>query len=338
MTEDKNLSTEKSYIVRKAKKNNYSVISNFPVRDKQLSWKAKGILWYLLQLPDDWKIYRSHIENQATDGRDSLSSGMLELQKNGYLVREKIREKGKIVEHVWIVYEEPISLNNIDNKEPQTENPVMVHKPCEPQTGKPSSGKPAATKDLVLPITKKTTNHHRTNNEGLVGGSPKKEIKIFACLENVSIKQKDKERLSTQFSESMVKRSVEYCTSPNFKPQKSLDASIFYFCKNPDYMTPNKEEILRQKQAEYDKQLEVQRKRKEIAEKIAFQINKKVPPDTSNPNWFWVTQSKDQYLEIFNGREECKIYYSDNTFKEKTLHYLTKFNYPIPKAFHDLIN
>lgn len=127
MTYDENIASEKNTIIRKAKKNNFSIISNIPVRDEELSWKAKGILWYLLQLPDDWKINQKHLEKQSTDGKDSLASGMKELQEKGYIVHEIIREKGKIKSHMWIVHEQPILKNDIDCKKPEPENPVLVN-------------------------------------------------------------------------------------------------------------------------------------------------------------------------------------------------------------------
>ncbi|TKI88055.1 DNA-binding protein, partial [Bacillus wiedmannii] len=45
-------------IFRVKKDNNYSVINNTGLKDKRLSWKAKGILAYILTLPDDWVFYR----------------------------------------------------------------------------------------------------------------------------------------------------------------------------------------------------------------------------------------------------------------------------------------
>ncbi|MGR5875594.1 hypothetical protein ACT7DH_27750 [Bacillus pacificus] len=41
-------------IFRVKKDVNYSVIHNTPLRDEKLSWRAKGLLAYMLSLPDDW--------------------------------------------------------------------------------------------------------------------------------------------------------------------------------------------------------------------------------------------------------------------------------------------
>lgn len=129
MSQNKNIANEKVTIVRKAKKSKYSIISNSIMQDTNLSWKAKGILCYLLHLPDDWKINLVHLEKQATDGIESLRSGFKELQDSGYIQHDTIRDKGRILSHVWIVHEEPSFVS---------EKPS--HNKYEPETGKPYSG------------------------------------------------------------------------------------------------------------------------------------------------------------------------------------------------------
>lgn len=44
-------------IIRKDKKDNYTTIDNGYLQNKNLSFKAKGIMTYILSLPDDWVIY-----------------------------------------------------------------------------------------------------------------------------------------------------------------------------------------------------------------------------------------------------------------------------------------
>lgn len=133
MTQDKNNASEKNLIIRKAKKNNFSIISNSVMQDVKLSWKAKGLLCYLLHLPDDWRINTKHLEKQATDGRHSLKVGLIELQKAGYLTHENLREKGKFIGHVWTVYEEPCLKTDKDDKKPQAENPPAENPHAEKQ-------------------------------------------------------------------------------------------------------------------------------------------------------------------------------------------------------------
>lgn len=80
-------------ICRVKKDYNYSVINNTGLKDKRLSWKAKGILAYILTLPDDWVFYREELSQHAKDGINSLRAGMKELKEYGYIKRFPIRDE-----------------------------------------------------------------------------------------------------------------------------------------------------------------------------------------------------------------------------------------------------
>ena len=77
------------------------------LKDTNLSWKAKGLLAYLLSLPDDWQIYESEIVKHAKDGIDSTRTAIKELIDAGYIERQRVRdEKGRLS----TVYESPIHI------------------------------------------------------------------------------------------------------------------------------------------------------------------------------------------------------------------------------------
>lgn len=98
---------QEKQIIRVEKSTNYSVISNDFLRRSDLSWKAKGIMAYLLTLPDDWMVYTDEIANHSKDGRDGFLAGWRELKKNGYIERYPIKEKGKIIRWETVVRENP---------------------------------------------------------------------------------------------------------------------------------------------------------------------------------------------------------------------------------------
>lgn len=91
--------------VRVIKDKNYSMINNVFLHRPDLSWKAKGILAYILSLPDDWKIYLEEVERHSTDGVTSFRSGWKELKEAGYVDRFPIREGGKIVSWQTVIRE-----------------------------------------------------------------------------------------------------------------------------------------------------------------------------------------------------------------------------------------
>ncbi|UXR72336.1 MULTISPECIES: conserved phage C-terminal domain-containing protein [unclassified Staphylococcus] len=101
-----------TFRVFKESGNFVTVHKNF-ITDASLSWKAKGILLYLLSRPDDWQVYEIELQKHALDGRDSVRSGMKELQDAGYIHKERIRdEKGHFKEYEYQVYEQPTYVGN----------------------------------------------------------------------------------------------------------------------------------------------------------------------------------------------------------------------------------
>lgn len=79
--------------ISKDKSNPYVIINKQFLQDKRLSWKAKGIMAYLLSLPDDWQIYEEELSDHSDDGIKALKSGIKELLDLGYMQRTKTRNK-----------------------------------------------------------------------------------------------------------------------------------------------------------------------------------------------------------------------------------------------------
>jgi hypothetical protein len=97
--------------VKKDKNNPYVMLNKEPLNDTRLSWKAKGLLSYLLSLPDNWEIKVSDLKNRSKDGRDATSAAMKELEVLGYLSKKVIRNKGKFEGYDYTVTEKPFTVN-----------------------------------------------------------------------------------------------------------------------------------------------------------------------------------------------------------------------------------
>lgn len=94
-------------IFRTVKRRSYTVIDNAALNDARLSFKALGLLVFLLSKPDDWRFNYRHISTTHPDGEVAVRSGMAELEGAGYLVRRKERGEDGLFVWVTIVYEEP---------------------------------------------------------------------------------------------------------------------------------------------------------------------------------------------------------------------------------------
>lgn len=95
-------------IIRTPNRERYVIISKVPLEDARLSWKARGLLSYLLSKPDEWKVVINHLIEQAPDGEESVRSGLKELEEAGYIRRERARGGGGKFDSVNTeVFEEP---------------------------------------------------------------------------------------------------------------------------------------------------------------------------------------------------------------------------------------
>lgn len=93
-------------IVR-AKDTNYVVMDKTFLNDTRLSWKAKGILAYMLSKPDDWTFYLDELIKHSTDGKSSFKSGFNELKKYGYVRMERKKREDGTFKWEAVVCERP---------------------------------------------------------------------------------------------------------------------------------------------------------------------------------------------------------------------------------------
>lgn len=105
----------------------YTVMSNYHLRDKRLSLKAKGLLSVILSLPEDWDYTISGLAVICDCGRDMTRAAITELEKAGYITRSQINESGKFGGNQYTIRETP----EADLAEPLPENPATETPPTE---------------------------------------------------------------------------------------------------------------------------------------------------------------------------------------------------------------
>lgn len=76
--------------------------------DRTLSWKAVGLLTYLVTRPDGWKFYKADLVSRHTDGKSSVESGLRELRERGYLKMEQERTSEGTFRTNWTVSDRPL--------------------------------------------------------------------------------------------------------------------------------------------------------------------------------------------------------------------------------------
>ena len=93
----------------------YTMMSNYHLRDMNLSLKASGLLSLVLSLPANWKYSVSGLTAIVKEGKSAVMSALKELEENGYLSRMEYRENGRFqgVEYIFLEY--PGQLEDIEN-------------------------------------------------------------------------------------------------------------------------------------------------------------------------------------------------------------------------------
>lgn len=108
------------------KNNNYTIMSNYHLRDRNLSYKAKGLLLFMLSLPEDWDYSLTGLCSISKESKDGIRSILKELQEHHYIEIEKVRGDKGYFEYNYLIYEIPhfINLEKEDNN-PDMENPYL---------------------------------------------------------------------------------------------------------------------------------------------------------------------------------------------------------------------
>ena len=136
-------------VCRVEKNKNYTTMSNFHLRDPNLSNKARGLLSTMLSLPDNWDYTTRGLAKICKDGVDGITAQLKELEQYGYLIRHRIRDTGgRIVDMEYIIYERPHTAS------PDTEKPYMV---------KPDMGLPCLENPAQINIDKRSIDESNTD-------------------------------------------------------------------------------------------------------------------------------------------------------------------------------
>lgn len=166
-------------VFRIEKTRDYTVMSNHHLRNTNLSLKAKGLLSLMLSLPDGWDYTTRGLACICKDGVDSICAGVRELEEQGYVIRERVRNpNGQLGAIEYTILEQPRPL---EREKPERENPVLdnpiLGSPVleEPEQGNPAqlntkeSSKQKSKTDLS---STEISNPIQSNPQPLTGLSP----------------------------------------------------------------------------------------------------------------------------------------------------------------------
>lgn len=121
-------------IFRIEKTKNYTVLSNYHFKEKNMSLKAKGLLSLMLSLPDSWNYTIKGLVTLSKDGKDSVMSALAELEEFRYLERKRTTDKkGRFTGIEYHIYEQAIpdsgnqTSDNQKAEEQDADNPTLLN-------------------------------------------------------------------------------------------------------------------------------------------------------------------------------------------------------------------
>lgn len=107
-------------VFRVYKNDNYTVMSNTHLKDKNMSLKAKGLLSVILSLPESWDYSINGLVAICKENVTAVRSALDELKELGYLkVTKKMpneTESGRI-EYIYDIFENPIEKQDTEKQD-----------------------------------------------------------------------------------------------------------------------------------------------------------------------------------------------------------------------------
>ncbi len=161
---------------------NFVIIDKTFLDDARLSYKAKGIMAYLLSKPDNWKVIIRDLINHSRDGRDSVYAGLKELKECGYYYKEPVRnEKGVVTHWESVIYELPE-----ENPSNKPSHPL----PDFPDTVKADSEKAERNNNYI--------NNNKDTNQSVSQSVIKEKIKNIKTDGQTDDKKQNNSTIDTQ--------------------------------------------------------------------------------------------------------------------------------------------
>lgn len=126
----------------------FTQIANALFRDARLSYKAKGTFGYVSTHRDGWQVTVAELVRRGREGVDAVTTGLKELQRNGFLCRTRERNPdGTLGQGLFFI----------------TDLPAQQNRRSQPESGFPRLDKPTLADPGTKNTSLKKTNQQNTS-------------------------------------------------------------------------------------------------------------------------------------------------------------------------------
>ena len=237
-------------VFRIEKTRDYTVMSNHHLKNKNLTLKAKGLMSLLLSLPDDWVHTLAGLAQISVEGVDAIRMAVHELEREGYVVRNRIRdEKGHLGEMEYVVYENPQMPEVAEApasasptlEEPMLENPTQGN----PIQGNPTQGNPMLdhpTQGNPMQLNTYRSNTHKEKKKESIpyAANP------YQSIPYQSTRGREKPSMVAEYK-TLIRNHIEYDIMCEQYGHERLDEIVHQIvevlCSKTQYFTISGEEL-----------------------------------------------------------------------------------------------
>jgi hypothetical protein len=167
--------------IRVEHRTQFTVIDSRTINDEALSLRSKGLLVWLLDKPDGWRVNSVEISKQCKEGRDAVRTALAELEEAGYLTREKYRGADGRWVTGSVIRERPLAESDTDFADSDIDRGLETRRRLS-EDWKPDDGKSGAlisTKSQDYKKTIKTYVNETENAETeAVSLPPRSELQL----------------------------------------------------------------------------------------------------------------------------------------------------------------
>ena len=103
----------------------FTVMSNYHLKDKRLSLKAIGLLSKMLSLPENWDYSLKGLVSICKESSDTIRTTLNELKYYDYIEIQKLRKENGTFRYNYLIFENPYEKTLKLNIQPVVEKPYL---------------------------------------------------------------------------------------------------------------------------------------------------------------------------------------------------------------------
>ena len=236
-------------VLRIEKTRDYTVMSNHHLKNKNLTLKAKGLMSLLLSLPENWVHTMAGLAQISVEGVDAIRQALRELEREGYVLRHRIRDKsGRLAEMEYVVYENPPTAEVAEPpaeiapvfEEPTLEEPILDSPILEnPTQVNPIQEKPMLEQPVLENPMQLNTYRLNTEKENTDISMPH-AVNPYQSIPYQSIGRHEQASMVAYYKD-LVRKNIEYETMCPQYGRERLDEIVFQIvetlCSKAEYFT-----------------------------------------------------------------------------------------------------